>query len=148
MHKNIFTTLSMLIFPTAILAGGGNPLTVPVSKTADTGSHTCTSIGQEVKKYEAAEAGPGRYFADAKLETVSMFRAGNCSYESDGAGPSITMGRFLFKDADGNDEVMEKPVRYVIRAFGDCTNNPANLTQRMGTECRFTATSKRGTPSP
>lgn len=147
MLKSI-AALTITIISISAYAADGNPLTVPVSKTVDTGSHTCTKIGQEKKVYDVAEAGQDRYFVNDSLATVSMFREGNCTYESDGGGPSVTMGRFSFKDADGNNEVMEKPVRYVIRAFGDCTNNPANLGKSMGTECRFTATSKRGTPAP
>jgi hypothetical protein len=143
----LYTMTAQLLFSIAVQAGDVPPpsnVQVPVDKTVDTGSHTCTSIGQEKKVYDDAIAGEGRYFVDESLTTVSQFGAGNCTYESDGAGPSVEMKKFKFVDADGAVEMMDKPVRYRIRAFADCTNNPAKLTTQIGTECKFTGVSKRG----
>lgn len=117
----------------------------PVDVTVDTGSHTCTEIGWDKKDYQDVYAGDGRYFIDDKLSTVSVFGSGSCEYSPDHPN-SYETRRFCVTDADGEKECTSKPVRVIIRAYADCTNNPTNLGSRVGTECRFTATSKRGNP--
>ncbi|MEQ1560789.1 MAG: tetratricopeptide repeat protein [Methyloglobulus sp.] len=119
--------------------------TTPIDVSVDTGSHTCTSLGQEMKVYSEVYAGDGRYFVNSILAVMYKFGAGNCEFNSDGGAPAIQTGQFKFTDADGQVEIMEKPIRYIVRAFADCTNNPGNLGSRISTECRFTATSKIGT---
>lgn len=130
----------LLVLPFQLFAQS----TTPIDVTVDTGSHTCTSMGQEKKVYKDVYAGDGRYFANPALGEVSKFGAGNCEYNSDGGAPAIQTAQFKFTDADGAVEMMDKPIRYIVRAFADCTNNPGKLGSRIGTECRFTATSKRG----
>jgi hypothetical protein len=121
--------------------------TTPINEIVDTGSHTCSSNGQEKKVYKDIYAGDSRYFVDPVLAEVSKFGAGDCQYNSDGGAPAVQMGKFKLTDADGQVEITDKPVRYIVRAFADCTNNN-RIGSRIGTECRFTATSKRGAPAP
>lgn len=137
---NVVIVITLLALPIKVMAQN----TVPIDVIVDTGSHICTSLGQERKVYKDIYAGKGRYFVNESLGTVSKFREGDCQYTTDGGGPAVQTEKFKFTDADGAVELMDKPTRYVVRAFGDCTNNLGNIGKTMGTECRFTATSKKG----
>ena len=133
-----------LILSTSSYLFADNNFTTPINVPVDTGSHTCTKIGQDKKVYENIYAGDGRYFVDPKFVEESKFGSGNCEYNSDGGGEAIQTAKFKFTDADGQVEMMDKPIRYIVRAFADCTNNATKLGSRIGTACRFTAISKRG----
>lgn len=141
-HLNAIALCVVISSQVASLANAQN--TVPIDLIADTGSHTCRALGQEVKVYRDVYAGKSRYFSDPTLAEHSKFGEGNCVYTSDGGVPAIQMEKFKFLDADGGVEWIDKPVRFIVRAFADCTNNPAKLGSRIGTECRFTGTSKKG----
>lgn len=117
---------------------------VPVDVTVDTGTHTCVNPGQVERAYKTVYAGDSRYFIDVSLAEVSKLLIGSCEYASEGTGPAVEMRKFKFLDADGEAEWVEKPVRYTVRAFGDCTNNIGNVGKTVGTACRFTGTTKRG----
>jgi hypothetical protein len=119
--------------------------TTPVDVTVDTGSHTCTSTGQEKKVYKEIYAGDSRYFVGESLSTVSTFGKGECAYSPD-HGENYVTKNFCVTDADGQKECSQRLVKVVVRAFADCTNNPLKLGTRIAAECRFTATSKRGNP--
>ncbi len=137
----VTATLATLCFNPVFAAGNQTPIDVNV----DTGSHTCTSIGQEKKVYKEIYAGDDRYFIDDNLSEVSKFGAGSCEYSPDG-GNSYEKKPFCVIDADNEKECQPRLVRVIVRAFADCTNNPTKLQSRIGTECRFTATSKKGIP--
>lgn len=141
--KKIFPVMIMTIVSQSALAATGN--TTPIDVTVDTGTHTCTSIGQEKKVYKEIYAGDGRYFIDENLSEVSRFGAGGCEYSPDG-GNSYEKKTFCVTDADGDRECQPRLVRVIVRAFADCTNNPAKLATKIATECRFSATSKKGNP--
>ncbi|CUS38069.1 hypothetical protein [Candidatus Nitrospira nitrificans] len=132
-----------LTAPSYVFAAGN---TVPIDVTVDTGSHTCTSIGQDHRAYRDIYAGDGRYFFKEQLAEKTKFGAGNCEYNSDGGGNAYETRSFCVTDADGEKECSQRLVRVIVRAYADCTNNPGKLTSRVGTECRFTATSKKGNP--
>lgn len=104
-----------------------------VRKTVDTGSHTCTSIGQEKKVYDTAEAGSDRFFIEEQVSftEVSKFLAGNCTIEG------VEKRAILVTLPDGTKAPIRMPVKYTLRAFADCTNDPGNLNRRMSTECAF-----------
>ncbi|MGS1010069.1 hypothetical protein [Achromobacter anxifer] len=131
-----------LACPLVALAQG---VTAPVDITADTGSHTCTSQGQDHKNYRTAYAGDDRYFVDMKLTPVSIFGKGTCEYSPDHK-PAIEEKVFYVTDADGKPECQPRPVRATIRAYADCTNDLRKIGSRVAAECRFTATTKRGKP--
>lgn len=134
-----------LAVPAYAFAAEGN--TVPVDVTVDTGSHQCTHQGQEVKVEKGIEAGAGRYFINDSLGEVSKFGAGSCEFFSDsGENPRQTKV-FCTTDADGAPECLPRLSKVIVRAFADCTNNLGKIGSRIGTECRFTATSKKGNPS-
>lgn len=118
--------------------------TVPVDVTVDTGSHTCTKIGEDYKIYKDISAGAGRYFHGENLQEHSRFGAGNCVF-GDGDGSGVTRQNFKFTDADGDTEIQSRVVAVTVRAYADCTNDPLKIGSQVGTECRFTATSKKGT---
>ena len=118
----------------------------PIDQNVDTGSHTCTSQGQDIKVYKSILAGENRYFINENLSVVSQFGAGSCEYSPDHVPDSYVKKIFCVTDADGQQECTPKLVQVIIRAYADCTNNPLKLGSRIGTECRFTATSKRGNP--
>lgn len=120
-------------------------VTVPIDVTVDTGSHTCTSQGQEKKVYKEIYAGDSRYFVNESLTTVSAFGKGECAYSPD-HGENYVTKSFCLTDADGQKECTQRLVRVVVRAFADCTMNLSKLGTRIAAECRFTATSKRGSP--
>lgn len=134
--------LAAAVCPVAAFAQGN---TAPADITADTGSHTCTAQGQDYKNYRTAYAGDSRYFVDMKLATVSVFGSGGCEYSPD-HNPAIEEKVFCVTDADGQPECQPRPVKVTIRAYADCTNNLGKLGSRVGTECRFTATTKKGKP--
>ena len=118
-------------------------LSTPIDVTVDTGSHTCTSIGQEKKVYKEVYAGDSRYFLNPSLSTVSVFGKGSCEFSPDHAN-SYETKEFCVTDADGQKECSPRVIRVIVRAFADCTNDPRKLTSRIAAECRFTGTSKRG----
>ena len=120
-------------------------LTTPVDVTVDTGSHTCVSTGQEKKVYKEVYAGDSRYFVNESLSTVSVFGKGECAYSPD-HGDSYQTKNFCVTDADGQKECSPRLVKVIVRAFADCTNNPLKKDTRIAAECRFMATSKRGSP--
>lgn len=128
--------------PAAAIAQG---VTAPIDITADTGSHTCTSQGQDHKNYRTASAGDDRYFVDMKLTTVSIFGKGSCEYSPD-HNPAIEEKVFCVTDADGKPECQPRPVKVTIRAYADCTNDLRKINTRVAAECRFTAITKRGKP--
>lgn len=134
--------LFAVVLPTLGFAQGN---TAPIDVTADTGSHTCTSIGQDHKNYKTAYAGDDRYFVDLTLSTVSIFGKGGCEYSPDHS-PAIENKVFCVTDADGQPECQPRPVKVTIRAYADCTNNPTKLGSQVAAECRFTATTKKGKP--
>jgi hypothetical protein len=110
-----------------------------VTKTVDTGSHTCTSQGQEVKKFDTAEAGSDRYFIEEKVSysEKSKFLAGDCTIEG------VEKRDVTFTTSEGNKVTIKVPVKYSLRAFGDCTSNLGNIGRRMGTECVFSGPTQR-----
>lgn len=136
----VFNAIILVALPAQLFAQN----IVPVEVNVDTGSHTCTKIGQDHKAYQDVFAGKGRYFVNPALDTVSKFGDGNCVYTSDGGAYDVRYEKFKFTDADGEVEWMDKPVNFVVRAYADCTNNVLKLASRVGTACRFTATSKKG----
>jgi hypothetical protein len=109
-----------------------------VSKTVDTGSHTCIRQGQEVKVYDVAEAPSDRFFVEStvRFSEKSRFGAGNCSLTNDG-GKSVEKKTVTLKLANGQTVRADVPVKYYLRAFADCTNNLGKLGSRIGTECVF-----------
>jgi len=115
-----------------------------VTKTVDTGSHTCTKIGQEVKKYETAEAPPDRFFVESTVQfrEKSRFGAGNCSFTNDG-GASVEKKTVTLRLQNGQTVRADVPVKYHLRAFADCTNDPGRLASRIGTECIFSGETDR-----
>lgn len=142
MKLSRLATLIVVACPFAVFGQG---LTAPIDVTADTGAHTCTAQGQDHKNYKTVNAGEDRYFVDMKLTTVSVFGSGACEFSPDHP-PGVKERVFCVTDADGKPECQPRPVEVVIRAYADCTNNLSKLGSRVGTECRFTATSKRGKP--
>ncbi len=120
--------------------------TTPIDVTIDTGSHTCTSIGQEKKVYLPIDAGDSRYFINESLRTVSTYGKGECAYSPDHGGDGYVTKVFCVTDADGQQECSPRLVKVIVRAFADCTNDPGRLGSQIAAECRFTATSKRGNP--
>lgn len=76
MNALSFIRFSLLILPIQVFAEPPSNVTVPIDVTVDTGSHTCTSIGQEKKVYKDVYAGDGRYFVNPNLGEVSHF--GRC----------------------------------------------------------------------
>lgn len=120
-------------------------LTTPIDVTVDTGSHTCSSIGQEKKVYKEIYAGDSRYFLNESLGTVSTFGKGECAWSPD-HGDSYVTKNFCVTDADGQKECSPRLIKVIVRAFADCTNNPTKIGSHIAAECRFTATSKRGNP--
>lgn len=137
--------VAMALAVPAYASAAGN--TTPIDVTVDTGSHTCTSLGQEKKVYKTIEAGEGRYFFNESLGETSKFGAGSCEFNSDGGGVAYEKKVYCVTDADGDQECSPRLVKVIVRAFADCTNNPTKIGSRIGTECRFTATSKKGNPS-
>lgn len=137
--KKLFGILALAL-PLPLLAQN----TVPIDVNVDTGAHTCTSQGQDHKVYQTIRAGIGRYFQNPQLVTHSNFGPGNCTYETDGGGPSQVFGKFKLTDADGDEEVQDRLTQVTVRAYSDCTNNLSRIGSRTGRECRFTATSKKG----
>lgn len=142
MKLNLVIALALAV-PTYAFAAGN---TVPVDVTVDTGSHQCTRQGQDVKVYKEISAGEGRYFFEDHLGEVSKFGAGSCEFNSDGGGVAYETKKFCVIDADGDKECSSRLVKVVVRAYADCTNNLTKIGSRIGTECRFTATSKKGNP--
>ena len=118
----------------------------PIDVTIDTGSHTCTSIGQESKVYKAIDAGDSRYFINEALGTISTFGKGECAYSPDHGADAYVKKSFCVTDADGLKECTPRLVKVIVRAFADCTNDPSKIGSRIAAECSFTATSKRGIP--
>jgi hypothetical protein len=116
-------------------------LSVPIDVVVDTGSHTCSSIGQDHNVPKEISAGESRYFINENLTMISNFGRGACTYERDGG---VQTKIFCVTDADGKQECLPRIVKVIVRAYADCTMDPLKLTTRVGTECRFTATSKRG----
>lgn len=137
--KRLFGIIAVAL-PLQLLAQN----TVPIEVHVDTGSHTCTSIGQDHKVYQTITAGAGRYFQNPALNTHSNFGPGNCTYETDGGGPAQVWQKFKLIDADGEEEEQDRLVQVTVRAYSDCTNSPARLTTRTARDCKFTATSKKG----
>lgn len=144
MKVGILVAMALAV-PAYAFAAEGN--TVPIDVTVDTGSHTCTHQGQDVKVYKTIEAGAGRYFINESLGEVSKFGAGSCEFNSDGGGNPHETKVFCTTDADGAPECLPRLSKVVVRAYADCTNNMSKLGSQIGTECRFTATSKKGNPS-
>lgn len=109
-----------------------------ITKTIDTGSHTCTKIGQEEKAYHVAESGSDRFFLEntVRYDEVSKLGGGGCDFTND-AGSSVERRDVTLKLANGMDVKVSVPVKYYLRAFGDCGNNPGNIGKSMGTECVF-----------
>lgn len=139
----LFGSVAMGLSGGKVLAQGN---TVPIDVTVDTGNHSCTSSGQEHKVYKTIEAGAGRYFFNEHLGEVSNFGGrGSCEYNSDGGGTAYETKPFCVTDADGAKECSQRLTKVVVRAFADCGNNPIPGS-RVGRECRFTATSKKGNP--
>lgn len=135
---------AFFIAPSSGFAQGN---TVPIDVTIDTGNHTCTKPGQEHKVYKTIEAGEGRYFFNDNLGEVSKFGpAGSCEYNSDGGGNPRETKPFCVTDADGAKECSQRLTKVIVRAFADCTNNLDKIGSKVGRECRFTATSKKGNP--
>lgn len=101
----------------------------------DTGSHTCTSIGQEKKVGQIFKAGNDRYFIKetVKYTEKSRFGGGDCRIMS------VEEKNISAKLSTGQTVMMPVPVSYTVRAFADCTNNPAKLGSRIATECQFSA---------
>ena len=141
MVKTIFVALALSSAAQFVQA----QFITPIDVTVDTGSHTCTSTGQEKKVHKEIYAGDGRYFTNESLSTVSTFGKGECAYSPD-HGDNYVTKNFCVTDADGQKECSPRLVKVVVRAFADCTNNPLRLGSRIAAECRFTATSKRGNP--
>lgn len=141
--NNILLIAALLLAPLHVSAQG---FSTPIDVTVDTGSHTCTSVGQEKKVYKDVYAGDSRYFINDNLSEVSKFGSGSCEYDPEAGDNAYQKKSFCVKDADGQPECVPRLVKVRVRAFADCTNNPAKLTTKIGTECRFTATSKRGNP--
>lgn len=134
--------ISFFLIPLKVFPQG---FTTPIDVTVDTGSHTCTSPGQEKKVYKEIYAGDNRYFINESLSETSRFGSGGCEYSPDG-GNSYEKRNFCVTDADGQRECTPRLVKVNVRAFADCTNDVSRIGSRISTECRFTATSKRGTP--
>lgn len=132
-----------LVAPGYALAAGN---TVPIDQNVDTGTHLCTSIGQDIKVYKPISAGEGRYFFGEHLGEVSKFGAGDCQFNSDGGGNAYETKVFCVTDADGEKECAPRLVGVIVRAYADCTNDPRRINSRISTECRFTAISKKGNP--
>ncbi|MDX2259254.1 MAG: hypothetical protein NW205_10115 [Hyphomicrobiaceae bacterium] len=107
----------------------------PVSVIVDTGSHTCTSQGQEKKTPGVAVSGSDRYFDEATVSftEISKFLAGGCSITS------VEKRKITVKLENGTTVAVDVPVKYHLLAVGDCTSNLGNIGKRMGTECRFSA---------
>lgn len=84
MHLNRPIVLSIgLLFVSSALAQ--KPYTV--RQQVDTGSHTCTSQGQDYKVYAVAEAPPDRFFVESTVKYTihSQFGSdGNCVFTNDG----------------------------------------------------------------
>lgn len=138
--KRLLTFAAIAIF--AGTAWSQKPYTV--TKTVDTGSHTCTSQGQDHKAYDVAEAPPDRYFVESTVSfgEVSKFGAGNCEFTNDG-GATVDKKTVVLKLANGQTVRADVPIRYHLRAYADCTNNVQKLTTRVGTECRFSGETDR-----
>lgn len=139
--KTKYLILVALCSLTTSNAWSQDGLSVPIDVVVDTGSHSCSSIGQEHKVMKEINAGDSRYFINENLTMISNFGKGACIYEPDGGVQSKI---FCVTDADGQQECLPRVVKVVVRAFADCTMDPLKLTTKVGTECRFTATSKRG----
>lgn len=115
-----------------------------VTKTVDTGSHTCTRQGQDVKVYDVAEAPPDRYFVESTVRfgETSKFGAGNCVFTNDG-GASVDKKTVTLKLANGQTVRADVPIRYHLRAYADCTNDLRKIATQIGTECRFSGETDR-----
>lgn len=115
-----------------------------VTKTVDTGSHTCTSQGQDHKAYDVAEAPADRYFVESTVSfgETSKFGDGNCMFTNDG-GATIDKKTVTLKLENGQTVRADVPIRYHLRAYADCTNNLSKLGSRVGTECRFSGETDR-----
>jgi len=129
----------LFVLPISLLASVPAAAEDVVTKTVDTGSHTCTRQGQEAKKYDSAEAGSDRYFVEDQVSysEKSKFLAGNCTVES------VEKRSVTFTTKEGKKVEIKVPVKYNLRAWGDCTNNLGNLGKRMGTECVFSGPTQR-----
>ena len=101
MLRTAILALPLMMLSSTLYAQG---YSTPVDVTVDTGSHTCTSIGQEKKVYKDVYVGDSRYFVDDNLSEVSLFGAGGCEYNSDGGGNAHEMQVFCVTDADGQPD--------------------------------------------
>ena len=101
----------------------------------DTGSHTCTSLGQERKVGKVFSSGEDRYFVRSTVtySTVSRFGGGDCRIMG------VKEKDIYLKLETGQSVRVTVPIGYTVRAFADCTRNPAKLGSRIGTECQFTS---------
>ena len=118
-----------------ILSGASNAIAGELFGpfTVDTGSHTCTRLGQEYKPSMLFTAPPDRFFdkSTIKVDEVSRFGPGGCSLQyCSEKNIDVTL-------PSGGKVSM--PVIYACNmlATADCTNNPSMIGKRVGTECNF-----------
>jgi hypothetical protein len=129
---------SLLALATLSSANAQEPYTV--TKTVDTGNHTCPSIGWDHKVYDVAEAPADRFFVEStvRFDPEGVSGDGNCVFTNDNGG-AVERKTVTLKLANGQSVRADVPVRYHLRAYADCTNNPRNLGSRVGRECKFSA---------
>ena len=124
---------SLSVFALFVLGASGFALAQdvgPLNITADTGNHTCTSVGQEGIKVESVKAPDHHFITRIEVGTKTAIGEGDCVL----FGPGRK--RVKVKTPSGSEIEVDVPVSYDLRARADCqTGSHFVPGRRIGREC-------------